>query len=120
EQDDIEVIGTAYDGRECLALLENIEPDVLILDLIMPHVDGLAVLETIKQNGSHKSPNVIMLTAFGQEEVMKRVVDYGASYFILKPFDFSNLVQKVRDVHGFSGENKGITNVNTRPSPKSE
>lgn len=114
EQEDIEVVGTAHDGRECLLLLETVEPDVLILDLIMPHIDGLAVLESIKQNNTI-NPNVIMLTAFGQEEVMKRVVDYGASYFILKPFDFSHLVQKVRDVSGFEGKNEVISKINSYP-----
>lgn len=102
EQDDIEVVGTAFNGRECLSLLDEMEPDVLILDLIMPHIDGLAVLDTIKQNGKGQSPSIIMLTAFGQEEVMKRAVDYGASYFILKPFDFANLVQKVREVYRYN------------------
>src|SRR5699024_3777481 len=111
EQGDIEIIGTAYDGRECLNMLENIEPDVLILDLIMPHIDGLAVLKSIRESERKKHPNIIMLTAFGQEEVMKRAVDYGASYFILKPFDFANLVSKVREVHGYQGASRTVQNV---------
>lgn len=97
-QQDIEVIGTAYNGRDCLELLEDIEPDVVILDIIMPHVDGLAVLNKLKS--MDKNPNVIMLTAFGQEEVMKKAVDLGASYFILKPFDLDNLADQIRQVQG--------------------
>src|SRR5690625_5770464 len=77
EQEDIEVIGTAYNGKECLSLLEETKPDVLLLDIIMPHVDGLNVLNTIKNEPD--KPHVIMLTAFGQEEVMKKAVDYGRS-----------------------------------------
>ena len=91
EQPDIEVIGKAYNGRDCLLLLDELEPDVLILDIIMPHIDGLAVLQSIKNKENYTAPNVIMLTAFGQEEVMKKAVDLGASYFILKPFDLDNL-----------------------------
>ncbi|MFC4022840.1 sporulation transcription factor Spo0A [Oceanobacillus longus] len=100
EQDDIEVIGTAYNGRDCITMLEQKDPDVLILDIIMPHIDGLAVLNTLRTMERKKKPNVIMLTAFGQEEVMKKAVDLGASYFILKPFDMENLADQVRQVKG--------------------
>ncbi|MYL33534.1 sporulation transcription factor Spo0A [Pontibacillus yanchengensis] len=100
EQSDIEVIGASYNGQECLDMLEDMEPDVLVLDIIMPHVDGLAVLSRMKELGKSKLPNVIMLTAFGQEEVTKKAVDLGASYFILKPFDLDNLSDHIRQVHG--------------------
>jgi len=98
EQDEIEVIGVAYDGRECVDLLEELKPDILILDIIMPHMDGLSVLQKLREQNREKNPNIIMLTAFGQEEVMRKAVEYGASYFILKPFDFENLVEKIREV----------------------
>lgn len=54
EQDDMEVVGVAYDGKECLTLLEQEEPDVLLLDIIMPHMDGLAVLKTLSEKGIQK------------------------------------------------------------------
>src|SRR5699024_3388360 len=94
-QHDIEVIGIAYDGKECLNMLEELEPDVLILDIIMQHVDGLAVLNMIRTSQRDHHPNVIMLTAFGQEEVMKKAVDLGASYFVLKPFALDHLADRV-------------------------
>lgn len=99
EQEDMEVIGFAYDGRECVHLIDEYEPDILILDLIMPHVDGLTVLKTLKNVEEMKKPNIIMLTAFGQEEVMRKAVEYGADYFILKPFDFENLLTKIREIY---------------------
>ncbi|MUV39690.1 Stage 0 sporulation protein [Lentibacillus sp. JNUCC-1] len=100
-QDDIQVTGVAYNGRECLDIIEEAEPDVLVLDIIMPHVDGLAVMETLKGMDLTKHPNVIMLTAFGQEEVMKKAVDLGAAYFILKPFDLDHLGEQIRQVCGY-------------------
>lgn len=103
EQEDIDVIGEAYNGRDCLDMLEEKEPDVLILDIIMPHIDGLAVLNSIRTMDLKTHPSVIMLTAFGQEEVMKKAVDLGASYFILKPFDLDNLADQIRQVKGYSG-----------------
>ncbi len=102
DQEEIEVVGKAYNGQDCLTLLEESDPDVLVLDIIMPHVDGLAVLSKMKELGKERLPNVIMLTAFGQEEVTKKAVDLGASYFILKPFDLDNLRDHILQVHGKS------------------
>ncbi|SEO30024.1 two-component system, response regulator, stage 0 sporulation protein A [Amphibacillus marinus] len=100
EQKDLEVVGTAYNGKDSLELFEICKPDVVILDIIMPHVDGLAVLSRMKHLNLAKQPHVIMLTAFGQEDVMKKAADLGASYFILKPFDLDNLADQVRQVYG--------------------
>lgn len=99
-KEDMEVIGVAHNGQDCLSLLESIEPDILILDIIMPHLDGLAVLEKLRDQRRNKMPSVIMLTAFGQEDVTKKAVDLGASYFILKPFDMENLAGHIRQVSG--------------------
>jgi len=111
EQPDMDVIGVAHNGQDCLSMLEQVSPDVLVLDIIMPHLDGLAVLERIKEFQKGTSiPNVIMLTAFGQEDVTKKAVELGASYFILKPFDMDNLVVHIRQ----SGEKgAGIARSNT-------
>lgn len=111
DQEDIEVIGRAYNGKECLELMEIIEPDVLVLDIIMPHVDGLGVLSALKEMNLEKQPNVIMLTAFGQEEVMKKAVDFGASYFILKPFDLANLASQIRQI---KSPNTNMVPLNTK------
>lgn len=96
----MQIIGTAYNGQECLNLIEEKEPDVLILDIIMPHLDGIAVLERIGQMKLNKKPNIIMLTAFGQEDVTKKAVDLGAAYFVLKPFDMDILISNIREVSG--------------------
>jgi two-component system, response regulator, stage 0 sporulation protein A len=99
-QDDMEVIGIAHNGQECLSLLEEKNPDVLVLDIIMPHLDGLAVLENISCGDNYAKPNVIMLTAFGQEDVTKKAVELGASYFVLKPFDMDSLTSQIRQISG--------------------
>jgi len=99
-QEDIEVVGTAYNGRDSLELIVENKPDVVILDIIMPHMDGIAVLKEMKELSLDKQPNIIMLTAFGQEDVMKNAAQLGASYFILKPFDLEYLAEQVRQVSG--------------------
>lgn len=120
-QEDMEVIGVAHNGQDCLNLLKNHDPDVLILDIIMPHLDGLAVLEKIRDI-KEKMPNVIMLTAFGQEDVTKKAVDLGASYFILKPFDMENLVNHIRQVSGSAVtiSKKPMNTYRPQPEPKSK
>lgn len=62
--DDMEVVGVAHNGQDCLKLLSEKKPDVLLLDIIMPHLDGLAVLEKMRELDIPKQLNVIMLTAF--------------------------------------------------------
>ncbi|WP_318509364.1 sporulation transcription factor Spo0A [Bacillus sp. T3] len=101
-QEDMEIVGVAHNGQECLDILAETTPDVLVLDIIMPHLDGLAVLEKLRETSRSTFPNVIMLTAFGQEDVTKKAVDLGASYFILKPFDMENLANHIRQVSGKS------------------
>ncbi|WP_339062512.1 sporulation transcription factor Spo0A [Tepidibacillus marianensis] len=98
EQTDIDVIGVAYNGNEVLRILEKEIPDVLILDIIMPHLDGLGVLEKLRTVQLTKQLKIIMLTAFGQENITQRAVELGASYYILKPFDMDVLTNRIRQV----------------------
>src|SRR5690625_2799552 len=116
-QEDIEIVGKAFNGRECLDLIEESDPDVLILDIIMPHIDGLGVLTKIRSMGLTNTPNIIMLTAFGQEEVMKKAVALGASYFILKPFDLENLAEQIREV-GDTGDQALSFNIKKEKTDK--
>jgi len=120
-QADMEVIGVAHNGQECLELMEQLEPDVMVLDIIMPHLDGLAVLERMRQMNK-PMPNVIMLTAFGQEDVTKKAVELGASYFILKPFDMDYLASHIRQVSGKTTGfvRKSSTSFKTHQEPKTK
>lgn len=96
--DNYEVCGTAYNGIEALELIERHQPSVVILDLIMPHLDGLGVLERMGTLKLERFPNVIMLTAFGQENLAKRAVELGATYYIIKPFDLQLLDSRIRQL----------------------
>ncbi|WP_337101698.1 sporulation transcription factor Spo0A [Paenibacillus sp. YIM B09110] len=102
EQSDMSVSGVAYNGEEVLRHLEETRkiPDVLILDIIMPHLDGLGVLERLKEMNLSPMPKIIMLTAFGQENITQKAVQLGASYYILKPFDMDVLANRIRQLVG--------------------
>lgn len=100
EQHDMSVVGIAYNGNEVLRFIEqgNKVPDVLILDIIMPHLDGLGVLEKLREMDLNPQPKIIMLTAFGQENITQKAVQLGASYYILKPFDMEVLTNRIRQL----------------------
>ncbi|NBD22671.1 sporulation transcription factor Spo0A [Paenibacillus glycinis] len=100
EQNDMVVTGVAYNGEEVLRLLEETRPDILILDIIMPHLDGLGVLERLREMNLPSMPKIIMLTAFGQENITQKAVQLGASYYILKPFDMEILANRIRQLVG--------------------
>jgi len=98
KQEDITVVGTAYNGQETLELISLKLPDVVILDIIMPHLDGIGVLERLAQTELMHRPKIIMLTAFGQENITQRAVELGADYFIIKPFDLETLANRIRQL----------------------
>ncbi|NMB35724.1 MAG: sporulation transcription factor Spo0A [Firmicutes bacterium] len=94
----IEVVANAYNGKEVLALLEEKKPDVILLDIIMPHLDGIGVLEELGKMDLSPKPKVIMLTAFGHENITQRAVELGAAYYILKPFNLEVLAERIRQL----------------------
>jgi two-component system response regulator (stage 0 sporulation protein A) len=93
---DFEVTAVAYDGQQALEMVRTTTLHVLLLDLIMPKLDGIAVLEQIKS--MHNKPKIIILSAFGHEEMTRKTVELGADYFIVKPIDLHILVQRIREV----------------------
>jgi len=97
-QYDMELVGVAYNGNEALALIYQESPDVVILDIIMPHLDGLGVLEKLRFEGLR--PHIIILTAFEQESMIQRFATLGADYYILKPFDLDTLGNRIRQLGG--------------------
>lgn len=108
-QDDMQIVGVAYHGNEALELIYREQPDVVVLDIIMPHLDGLGVLEKI-QNDVQK-PRVIILTAFGQESMTQRAVQLGADYFVLKPFDLDTLGKRIRQLQGTESMSSNLASV---------
>ncbi len=98
EHNDIVVSLDANDGVDGLKLIEKKQEDydVIVLDLIMPNKDGISVLETMqKKNISRK---VIVLTSYNNPEIIRRVSELGVNYYILKPFELSELEKRVMEL----------------------
>lgn len=100
EQDNIDVIWTAKDGLDTLDKISDDVPDVIILDIIMPHLDGLGVLERLAIMELEFNPKVIILSAVGQEYITNRAINMGADYYIIKPFDFDTLTKRIYQLSG--------------------
>ena len=97
-QEDLIIVGIANNGLEAWELIQTQEPDLIILDMVMPNLDGLGVLERINARTTIIRPKVIMLTAFGQESLTHQALMLGVDYFILKPFDLDILGKRIRSL----------------------
>ena len=91
---DMEIVGTASDGAEALTLLEREDPDVLLLDLVLPRVDGLEVLRRMGETGARAA--AIVVSAFYNQQMITRSAELGAWYFIPKPCDAAAIAERVR------------------------
>jgi two-component system, response regulator, stage 0 sporulation protein A len=100
-QEEFEVVGLTRDGMDAYETICRTKPDVVILDVIMPLLDGIGVLEKINEANLDKKPMVIMLSAVGQEKITQKAIALGAYYYILKPFDMEVLAQRVKEMVEF-------------------
>lgn len=98
---EIEVAGKAENGVEALELIREKAPDVVLLDLILPKLDGLGVMEKVRKNTElTKIPAFIIITAIGQEKVTENAFALGASYYIMKPFDNHMILSRIKQIKG--------------------
>jgi DNA-binding NarL/FixJ family response regulator len=95
-QPDIEVVGQASDGREAVELSRQLKPDVVLMDIRMPEVDGVEATRRLKADP--ESPRILMLTTFDQNEYVYDAMKAGASGFLLKDVRRDELVNAVRAV----------------------
>ena len=118
-QEDFEVVGVGRDGNEAIDLIIENKPDMVILDIIMPHLDGLGALEKLIEIDFSPRPLIIILSAVGQEKITQRALALGAEYYVVKPFDFDVLLSRLRqfkDLNNRVIRASDINNGNTHSS----
>lgn len=99
EDKELELVGHANNGAEIYDIIKEKEPDVVLLDIIMPKVDGLTVMEKVsKDTNLKKHPAFIIVSAVGQEQITEDAFQLGANYYILKPFDNDMLLSRIKHV----------------------
>jgi NarL family two-component system response regulator LiaR len=91
---DLEVVGEASNGQEAVNLCEQIQPDVILMDLVMPGLDGVAATRLIHKQWPHT--HVIALTSFGEKELVQSALQAGAISYLLKNVSGSDLAEAIR------------------------
>ena len=96
---DIQIVGKANNGEDVYHIIKEKEPDVVLLDLIMPKLDGLSVMEKINHDHTiKKHPKFIVISAIGQEGITEDAFNLGAYYYIMKPFDNEMVLSRVKSM----------------------
>ena len=90
----------AYDGRQCLKMAQEINPDLILLDIVMPHSDGITTFKDLRSNKTTKDIPIIFVTAYDDQETKSKVLELKADGFFVKPFDGNILVKKIKDLIG--------------------
>ena len=96
-EEDFEIVAQAHDGREVLQVLQELEPDILLLDLKMPNLDGLGTLQRLQ--ASRNQTKVIVLTASEDKSEFVQAVKFGTSGIVLKQTATELLIKSIRKVH---------------------
>lgn len=98
-QPGVNVIKSFYKGKDLLSHLESESCDILLLDIFMPEIDGVTVLNELKNSSKyHRPKKIVMLTAFNTESIMAKASQLGADYFIVKPVDLNNLQKTISEL----------------------
>ncbi|WP_164219612.1 response regulator [Virgibacillus sp. YIM 98842] len=96
EKDNHEVVGEAKNGKEAITLYKNLSPDLVIMDLTMPVMNGIDAMKAIMEIDS--KANIIVCSAIGEQKVVVQAIEAGGKDFILKPFEESRILETVRRV----------------------
>lgn len=119
--DELEIVGTAKDGEEACKMIKETEPDVVLLDIVMPKLDGLGVLDRIHHDNTiKKHPSFIMISAIGNEKVTENAFGLGADYYIMKPFDNDMVIRRIKQVKQTLGAPRCSETRKVKPYEKCE
>ncbi|MBN1195600.1 MAG: response regulator [Methanomicrobiaceae archaeon] len=91
-----DIVGEAENGEEAIALYAKLKPDLVTMDVVMPKLNGIEALKSIK--GTNPEAKVIMCTAVGQEQMVKLAIKTGAKGYIVKPFQAPKVLEEVKNV----------------------
>lgn len=97
---DLRVVGAAENGVEAIRLVRDRLPNVVVCDMVMPQLDGFAVLEAVSRMEERYRPKVIALTALSRDDFITRAMELGVAYYMLKPVDMAVLLQQIMRLAG--------------------
>ena len=94
----VTVVGEADNGLSAIKAVGELGANIMLLDMIMPVMDGFGVLARLQQMDAAKRPKVIAVTALGRDDFIRRAVEMGASYYMIKPIEMDVVAARIRDV----------------------
>lgn len=96
--EELQLVGTAKDGQEAYELIRQKQPDVMLLDIVMPKMDGLSLLERMRNDKTIKKyPRFIIISAVGQDRITEDAFNLGVDYYIMKPFDSDIVINRIKN-----------------------
>jgi len=96
---EFEIVGKCTDGMQGLKAISELNPDVVILDIVMPRMDGIELLNSLRLSGAFM-PKIIVISAIGREDIIDKALSLGAVYYIMKPFENANILRRIRQAAG--------------------
>ena len=107
-EQDIDILGSANDGIAGLELIKKLKPDIVVCDIVMPKLDGLALLERIENENLEKVPAFIMLSAVSHDSITSKALTLGAKYYIVKPYEKVDiLIKRIREIGSKNSNSSG-------------
>ncbi len=119
--EDISVVGKAKNGQEAYDMIKKEKPDVVLLDIIMPKLDGLTVMDKINRDATlDKHPAFVVMSAVGQEAITEDAFSLGANYYIMKPFDHDTLLYRMKQLKVKDVRKSTVGRVSVKPQMVSQ
>lgn len=113
-RDDYEVVGTADNGVKAVEMFTSLRPDVMVLDLVMPQMDGFGVMERIAK----KEAKIVVLSALSQDTFIAKAMSMGADYYMMKPCSLDNLADRIAEtLHPVSSSAASVSAPASVPAP---
>ena len=110
-QEGLRVVAECGTGLEALETLEKTPVDVIVLDIIMPQMDGYSFLEEMNRRQLNPTPQVIVVSALGRDDFIMRAIESGARFYMIKPIDLNVLTGRIRELSGQVPEHKVAARV---------
>lgn len=111
-KEEFQIIGKATDGKALFRMVKEKHPDVVVLDLILPQLDGLSVLDQLKKDPEIRTyPEIIVISSISDSRITEHAFEMGASYYMLKPFEQDTLAKNIRMVHRLNYKKSGKETV---------
>ena len=119
EEKNFTCAATANDGHEGLKLIFKEDPDYIIMDLILPHLDGVSLLDEMREEGIIDDVNIIVLSSFLSEQMLRILRSYEIDYFMSKPADLGSVTNRIKDLEKDEEVKNFVTKISEEPSDKS-